>query len=155
MIASSGLRTLLNAAPFIVSPELTPRHYNVSSFIAKAENIASHLDAVQVNDNALSQARLSKVVAAQFMRQAVLEPVVQTISHQDRTEQQYDLLELAALARFSSIARKAPRKGVLALAPKQVISLRISIIKSPLLCCAASGRSRHWQLKTYITGKKG
>ena len=99
MIASSRLQTLLNAGQFVVSAELTPpRHYNMSSVIAKAEKIAPYVDVVQVNDNVLSQARLSNVVAAHFIGQAGVEPVVQlTLRHKNRIALQSDLLGLAAL----------------------------------------------------------
>lgn len=99
MIASSKLQTLLNSGKFIVSAELTPpRHYNLLPFIDKAEKVASYVDVVQVNDNVLSQARLSNIVAAHFINQAGLEPVVQmTLRHKNRIALQSDLLGLAAL----------------------------------------------------------
>lgn len=86
MIASTRLQTLLNAGQFVVFAELTPpRHYNMSSVIAKAEKIDPHVDVVQVNDNVLSQARLSNTVAAYFLGQAGFEPVVQlTLRHKNR-----------------------------------------------------------------------
>lgn len=99
MIASSKLQTLLNSGKFIVSAELTPpRHHNLLPFIDKAEKVASYVDVVQVNDNVLSQARLSNIVAAHFINQAGLEPVVQvTLRHKNRIALQSDLLGLAAL----------------------------------------------------------
>lgn len=99
MIATSRLQTLLNTGQFVVSAELTPpRHYNVNSLINKAEKIAAHVDVVQLNDNVLSQARLSNIVAAHFIKQAGIEPVVQlTLRHKNRIALQSDLLGLAAL----------------------------------------------------------
>lgn len=85
MIASTRLQTLLNAGQFVVFALTPPRHYNMSSVIAKAEKIDPYVDVVQVNDNVLSQARLSNTVAAYFLGQAGLEPVVQlTLRHKNR-----------------------------------------------------------------------
>lgn len=99
MIASSRLQTLLNAGQFVVSAELTPpRHYNMSTVIAKAEKIAPYVDVVQVNNNVFSQARLSNVVAAYLLGKAGLEPVLQlTLRHRNRIALQSDLPGLAAL----------------------------------------------------------
>lgn len=99
MISPSKLKTLLDSGQFVVSAELTPpRHYNIKPFIAKAERIAAYVDVVQINDNVLSQARLSNVVAAHFIKQAGLEPVVQmTLRHKNRIALQSDLLGLATL----------------------------------------------------------
>lgn len=99
MIATSRLQTLLNSGQFVVSAELTPpRHYNVSALLSKAEKIAAYVDVVQLNDNVLSQARLSNVVAAHFIKQLGIEPVVQlTLRHKNRIALQSDLLGLAAL----------------------------------------------------------
>lgn len=99
MMASSKLQTLLNSGKFVVSAELTPpRHYNIDPFIDKAEKVASYVDVVQVNDNVLSQARLSNIVAAHFINQVGIEPVVQlTLRHKNRIALQSDLLGLAAL----------------------------------------------------------
>lgn len=81
-----------------MSAELTPpHHYNISTVIAKAEKIAPYVDLVQVNDNVLSQARSSNVVAAYFLGVG-LEPVAQlTLHHKNRIALQSDLLRLAAL----------------------------------------------------------
>jgi methylenetetrahydrofolate reductase (NADPH) len=99
MIAANRLRTLLNAGHFVVSAELTPpRHYKVKPLLSKAEKIAAHVDVVHLNDNTLSQARLSNVVAARLIQQMGIEPVVQlTPRHKNRIALQSDLLGLAAL----------------------------------------------------------
>lgn len=96
---TSRLQTLLNAGQFVVSAELTPpRHYNVLPLIDRAEKIAPYVDVVQINDNVLSQARLSNVVAGNVIRQAGIEPVVQfSLRHKNRIALQSDLLGLAAL----------------------------------------------------------
>ncbi|MBE9192353.1 methylenetetrahydrofolate reductase [Gloeocapsopsis crepidinum LEGE 06123] len=99
MIAANRLQTLLNAGHFVVSAELTPpRHYKIKPLISKAEKIAAYVDVVHINDNALSQARLSNVVAAHLIQQIGIEPVVQlTLRHKNRIALQSDLLGLAAL----------------------------------------------------------
>ncbi|PPS43408.1 methylenetetrahydrofolate reductase [Chroococcidiopsis sp. TS-821] len=99
MIAVNKFQTLLNAGHFVVSAELTPpRHYKIKPLISKAEKIAAHVDVVHLNDNALSQARLSNVVAAHLIQQLGIEPVVQlTLRHKNRIALQSDLLGLAAL----------------------------------------------------------
>jgi methylenetetrahydrofolate reductase (NADPH) len=93
------LETLLKAGEFVVSAELTPpRHYDTTKFMQTAHTVASHVDVVQINDNLLSQARLSNLVAAHLVQQAGLEPVVQfTLRHRNRIALQSDLLGLAAL----------------------------------------------------------
>lgn len=95
----SRLQTLFAGGHFIVSAEVTPpRHYKFESFAANAERIAPYIDIVQVNDNAMAQARLSTLVAAQLMQQCGLEPVIQlTLRHRNRIALQSDLLGLAAL----------------------------------------------------------
>jgi methylenetetrahydrofolate reductase (NADPH) len=96
---SGKLQTLLAAGHFVVSAELTPpRHYNAHFFMARANQIKPHVDVVQVNDNALAQARLSNLVAAHLLQQAGLEAVVQfSLRHRNRIALQGDLLGLAAL----------------------------------------------------------
>lgn len=74
---STRLQTLLNAGEFVVSAELTPpRHYDTTKLIANAQMVAPYVDVVQINDNLLSQARLSSMVAAHKVQQAGLEPVL-------------------------------------------------------------------------------
>lgn len=99
MIAANRLQTLLNAGHFVLSAELTPpRHYKIKPLMSKAEKIANYVDVVHLNDNALSQARLSNVVAAHLVQQIGIEPVVQlTLRHKNRIALQSDLLGLAAL----------------------------------------------------------
>lgn len=95
----SRLQTLLTAGHFVVSAEITPpRHYKVDAFITSAEKIAPFVDIVQVNDNAMAQARLCPLVAAQLIQRLGLEPVIQlTLRHRNRIALQSDLLGLAAL----------------------------------------------------------
>lgn len=100
MFASSmRLETLLNAGEFLVSAELTPpRHFDTSRLLEMARLIAPYVDVVQLNDNLLSQARLTNLVAAHLVQQTGLEPVVQfTLRHRNRIAIQSDLLGLAAL----------------------------------------------------------
>ncbi|HEY9597518.1 MAG TPA: methylenetetrahydrofolate reductase, partial [Cyanophyceae cyanobacterium] len=93
------LQLLLAAGHFVLSAELTPpRHYKIHSFIANAEKIAPYVDVIQVNDNAMAQARLSTLVAAQLLLRSNLEPVIQlTLRHRNRIALQSDLLGFAAL----------------------------------------------------------
>lgn len=99
MTASSRLQTLLAAGHFVLSAELTPpRHHNLRPFMAIATRLKACVDIIQINDNALAQARLSNLVAAQFVWHAGIEPVVQmTLRHRNRIALQSDLLGLAAL----------------------------------------------------------
>ncbi len=96
---STRLQTLLNAGEFIVSAELTPpRHYDSSKLLAAAQRMADFVDVVQINDNLLSQARLSNIVVAHQLAHIGLEPVLQfTLRHKNRIALQSDLLGLAAL----------------------------------------------------------
>jgi methylenetetrahydrofolate reductase (NADPH) len=99
MTASCRLQTLLAAGHFVLSAELTPpRHHNMQPLMAIADRLKADLDVIQVNDNALAQARLSNLVAAQFIWHAGIEPIVQmTLRHRNRIALQSDLLGLAAL----------------------------------------------------------
>ena len=117
MIASSRLQTLLNAGQFVVSAELTPpRHYKMSSVIAKAEKIAPYVDVVQVNDN-VSQARLSNVVAAHFIGQAGVEPVVQlNLRNKNRIASAFEKLRVFVVC---ICARFAPETAYLRLLSQQ------------------------------------
>jgi methylenetetrahydrofolate reductase (NADPH) len=92
-------QTLLTAGHFVVSAELTPpRHHQTHSLTTSVERIATYVDVVQVNDNAMAQARLSPLVAAQVVQKTKLETVVQvTLRHRNRIALQSDLLGLAAL----------------------------------------------------------
>lgn len=98
LVPSTRLETLLNAGEFVVSAELTPpRHYDTTHLMEAAKTIAPYVDVVQINDNLLSQARLSNLVVAHFLQQAGLEPVVQfTLRHRNRIALQSDLLGFAA-----------------------------------------------------------
>jgi methylenetetrahydrofolate reductase (NADPH) len=99
MTASCRLQTLLAAGHFVLSAELTPpRHHNLRPLMAIASKLTPYLDVIQINDNALAQARLSNIVAAQFVWHAGIEPIVQmTLRHRNRIALQSDLLGLAAL----------------------------------------------------------
>lgn len=99
MTASCRLQTLLAAGHFIVSAELTPpRHHNLKTLMVIATKLQACVDVLQVNDNALAQARLSNLIAAQFIWHAGIEPVVQmTLRHRNRIALQSDLLGMAAL----------------------------------------------------------
>jgi methylenetetrahydrofolate reductase (NADPH) len=99
MTASCRLQTLLAAGHFVLSAELTPpRHHNMRPLMAIAARLKADLDVIQVNDNALAQARLSNIIAAQFVWHAGIEPIVQmTLRHRNRIALQSDLLGLAAL----------------------------------------------------------
>jgi methylenetetrahydrofolate reductase (NADPH) len=99
MTASCRLQTLLAAGHFVLSAELTPpRHHNLRSLMKTAYKLQAHMDVIQINDNALAQARLSNLVAAQFVWHAGIEPIVQmTLRHRNRIALQSDLLGLAAL----------------------------------------------------------
>jgi hypothetical protein len=90
---------LLAAGHFVLSAELTPpRHHNLRPLMAIADRLEAYMDVLQINDNALAQARLSNLVAAQFVWHAGIEPVVQmTLRHRNRIALQSDLLGLAAL----------------------------------------------------------
>lgn len=98
-MVSARLETLLKAGEFIVSAELTPpRHYDTTPFVEAANLVAPYVDVVQINDNLLSQARLSNLVAAHLVQQVGLEPVIQfTLRHRNRIALQSDLLGFAAL----------------------------------------------------------
>lgn len=99
MTASCRLQTLLAAGHFVLSAELTPpRHHNMRPLMAIADRLKADVDVIQVNDNALAQARLSNLIAAQFIWHAGIEPIVQmTLRHRNRIALQSDLLGLAAL----------------------------------------------------------
>lgn len=99
MTASCRLQTLLAAGHFVLSAELTPpRHHNLRPLMAIATKLKAYIDVIQINDNAQAQARLSNLVAAQFIWHAGIEPVVQmTLRHRNRIALQSDLLGLAAL----------------------------------------------------------
>jgi methylenetetrahydrofolate reductase (NADPH) len=99
MTASCRLQTLLAAGHFVLSAELTPpRHHNMRPLMAIANRLKADVDVIQINDNALAQARLSNLVAAQFIWHAGIEPIVQmTLRHRNRIALQSDLLGLAAL----------------------------------------------------------
>jgi methylenetetrahydrofolate reductase (NADPH) len=99
MTFSCRLQTLLTAGHFVLSAELTPpRHHNMRPLMAIAEKLKADIDIIQINDNALAQARLSNIVAAQFIWHAGMEPIVQmTLRHRNRIALQSDLLGLAAL----------------------------------------------------------
>lgn len=92
-------QTLLTAGHFVISAELTPpRHYQTGLLTTSVERIADYVDVVQINDNAMAQARLSSLVAAQVIQNSKLETVVQvTLRHRNRVALQSDLLGLAAL----------------------------------------------------------
>ncbi|WP_218081670.1 methylenetetrahydrofolate reductase [Anthocerotibacter panamensis] len=96
---SLRLQTLLNAGEFVVSAELTPpRHYDASNLLMAARKMAEFVDVVQINDNLLSQARLSNLVVAHKLAEIGLEPVIQfTLRHKNRIALQSDLLGMAAL----------------------------------------------------------
>lgn len=98
-VPSARLETLLNASEFVVSAELTPpRHYDATKLVEAAKTIAPFVDVVQLNDNLLSQARLTNLVAAHLVQQEGLEPVIQfTLRHRNRIALQSDLLGFAAL----------------------------------------------------------
>lgn len=95
----SRFQTLIRAGHFVVSAEITPpRHYTVDAMVATAAKLVPHVDILQVNDNALAQARLSSIVAAAIVQQTGVESVVQfTLRHRNRIALQSDLLGLAAL----------------------------------------------------------
>jgi methylenetetrahydrofolate reductase (NADPH) len=99
MTSSCRLQTLLTAGHFVLSAELTPpRHHNMRPLMAIAAKLKPDVDVIQINDNTLAQARLSNIVAAQFIWHAGLEPIVQmTLRHRNRVALQSDLLGLAAL----------------------------------------------------------
>lgn len=99
MTASCRLQTLLAAGHFVLSAELTPpRHHNLRPLIAIAHKLKPYIDVVQINDNVFAQARLSNLIAAQFVWQAGLEPIIQmTLRHRNRIALQSDLLGMAAL----------------------------------------------------------
>jgi methylenetetrahydrofolate reductase (NADPH) len=99
MTASCRLQTLLAAGHFVLSAELTPpRHHNMRPLMAIADRLKADVDVIQVNDNALAQARLSNLIAAQFIWHAGIDPIVQmTLRHRNRIALQSDLLGLAAL----------------------------------------------------------
>jgi methylenetetrahydrofolate reductase (NADPH) len=99
MTTSCCLQTLLTAGHFVLSAELTPpRHHNMRPLMAIAYGLKSNVDVVQISDNALAQARLSNLIAAQFVWHAGIEPIVQmTLRHRNRIALQSDLLGLAAL----------------------------------------------------------
>jgi methylenetetrahydrofolate reductase (NADPH) len=99
MTVSCRLQTLLAAGHFVLSAELTPpRHHNMRPLMAIADRLKTDVDVIQVNDNALAQARLSNLIAAQFIWHAGIEPIVQmTLRHRNRIALQSDLLGLAAL----------------------------------------------------------
>lgn len=100
MTASCRLQTLLAAGHFVLSAELTPpRHHNMRPLLALANRLKADVDVIQINDNALAQARLSNLIAAQFIWHTGIEPIVQmTLRHRNRVALQSDLLGLAALA---------------------------------------------------------
>lgn len=99
MTVSCRLQTLLAASHFVLSAELTPpRHHNIRPLRAIADQLKADVDVIQINDNALAQARLSNLIAAQFIWHAGIEPIVQmTLRHRNRIALQSDLLGLAAL----------------------------------------------------------
>lgn len=99
MTASCRLQTLLAAGHFVLSAELTPpRHHNLRPLMAIADKLRTCVDVIQINDNAQAQARLSNLIAAQFVWHAGIEPIVQmTLRHRNRIALQSDLLGLAAL----------------------------------------------------------
>jgi methylenetetrahydrofolate reductase (NADPH) len=99
MTASCCLQTLLTAGHFVLSAELTPpRHHDMRPLMAIAHRLKDDVDVMQISDNALAQARLSNLVAAQFVWHAGIEPIVQmTLRHRNRIALQSDLLGLAAL----------------------------------------------------------
>lgn len=99
MTSSCCLQALLTAGHFVLSAELTPpRHHNMRPIMAIAHRLRDEVDVMQISDNALAQARLSNLIAAQFIWHAGIEPIVQmTLRHRNRIALQSDLLGLAAL----------------------------------------------------------
>lgn len=97
--STTRLQALLDAGEFVISAELTPpRHYDTTRLVETARMVAPHVDVVQINDNVLSQARMTNMVAGHLVIQEGLEPVLQfTLRHRNRIALQSDLLGFAAL----------------------------------------------------------
>jgi methylenetetrahydrofolate reductase (NADPH) len=98
MSIRSGLRQLFDSGRFVVSAELTPpRGWDLAPLLEHARNMGPHVDVVQLNDQLLSQARLSALIAALKVKELGIEPVLQfPLRHRNRIAVQSDLLAMAA-----------------------------------------------------------
>ena len=96
---SSHLQNLLERGHYVLSAELTPpRGFDLGPLGEHARRLHPYVDVVQLNDQLLSQARCSTMVAAARVRELGLEPVLQfSLRHRNRIAVQSELLGMAAL----------------------------------------------------------
>ncbi|MEM0939187.1 MAG: methylenetetrahydrofolate reductase [Bacteroidota bacterium] len=94
----SRFKELLESDEYFLSAELTPpRHYDLSSFMRKAEIINEYVDVIQINDHLLSKARINNIIPGQQCRMSQMEVVLQfSLIHKNKIAIQGDLLAMAA-----------------------------------------------------------
>ena len=97
--AVSGLAARLAAGKFVVTAETTPPvSADPSEFVKKALPLKGLATAVNVTDGAGAKAHLSSMVAAHFLEQAGIEPILQiTCRDRNRIAIQSDLIGAMAL----------------------------------------------------------
>jgi methylenetetrahydrofolate reductase (NADPH) len=97
--ADSELAQRLNAGRFVVTAELTPPvSSDPTDFLARARPLKGLATAVNVTDGAGAKAHLSSLVAAHFLRQNGIEPILQfTCRDRNRIALEGDLIGAAAL----------------------------------------------------------
>lgn len=98
-IAVSALSKKLAAGTFVVTTELTPpKGTDLADLLAKAEALHDHVDGINLTDSPRARMAVTPVVAAKFLLDRGLEPIVQfTTRDRNRIALQADLLGAAAL----------------------------------------------------------
>jgi len=98
-IAASGLQRALQAGRFVVTAEVSPPlSADAGDFVAHALPLRGLATAVNVTDGASAKTHLSSLVAAHFLLENGIEPILQmTCRDRNRLALQADLLGAAAL----------------------------------------------------------
>lgn len=92
------LQDTLESGSFLLSCELTPpRHWDLTPMLRHIDTVIDFVDVVQLNDQLLAQTRCNTLLAADRVRDAGIEPVLQfSLRHKNRIAVQSDLLGIAA-----------------------------------------------------------
>lgn len=99
MKAASNLEKVLEGGEFAVTAELgPPKGTSVKAIQKKAEQLKSHVDAVNATDNQTAIVRMSSLASCVIIRQCGLEPVMQIVCRdRNRIAIQSDVLGAVAL----------------------------------------------------------
>ncbi len=114
-MSQSALQSRLAGGDFIVTAEVTPQvSTDPADFIAKATPLKGLATAVNVTDGAGAKAHMATIVAAHFMQQAGVEPIMQMACRdKNRLALESDLLGALALGlrNFLVLTGDDPKAG--------------------------------------------